>query len=168
MCVVFVVVRKQPNAFACSFSEATRDNEHKRSLVKTPARMSPCVTSSTPLKPTADGGKATNVKTTTFSATKTPGTVWSRWPALLFLSAMMSSSDLSSFSLWLCEGPFVFTGNTSTSATPGTQKKSKFDLKESLSRPLTYKPHTGTEPPFSLLISSRKSSQSVNRLSTVS
>lgn len=81
--------------------------------------------------------------------------------------AMMSLSVLNSFSLWLCEGPFVFTGNTSTSTTPGTQKKPKFDLKESLSRPLTYKPHTGTEPPFSLLISSRKSSQSANRLSAV-
>ncbi|XP_044023379.1 nucleolar and spindle-associated protein 1 isoform X2 [Siniperca chuatsi] len=98
------------------FSEVTHDNEHKRSLLKTPARMSPCVTSSTPQKPTADGGKPKNVKTSTFSATKTPG-------------------------------PFIFTGNTSTSTTPGTQK-SNFDLKASLSRPLTYKPHTGKLKPF--------------------
>ncbi|XP_051252005.1 nucleolar and spindle-associated protein 1 isoform X2 [Dicentrarchus labrax] len=99
------------------FSEATHDNEYKRSMVKTPARMSPCVTSSTPQKTTADGGKPNNVKTLTFSATKTPGT-------------------------------FVFTGNTSTLTTPGTQKKSAFDLKASLSRPLTYKPHTGKLKPF--------------------
>ncbi|XP_035529548.1 nucleolar and spindle-associated protein 1 [Morone saxatilis] len=99
------------------FSEATHDNEYKRSMVKTPARMSPCVTSSTPQKTSADGGKPNNVKTSTFSATKTPGT-------------------------------FVFTGNTSTLTTPGTQKKSAFDLKASLSRPLTYKPHTGKLKPF--------------------
>ncbi|XP_039993779.1 nucleolar and spindle-associated protein 1 [Xiphias gladius] len=99
------------------FLEATPDNEHKRSLVKTPARMSPCVTSSTPQKQASDVGKAKNVKTSTFSATKTPG-------------------------------PFIFTGNTSTSTTPGTQTKPSFDLKASLSRPLTYKPHKGKLKPF--------------------
>ncbi|TKS87078.1 Nucleolar and spindle-associated protein 1 [Collichthys lucidus] len=98
------------------FSEATHDNEYKKSLVKTPARMSPCVDSSTPQKPTTDGGKPNNVKTATFSATKAPGT-------------------------------FVFTGNTSTTTTPGTQK-SAFDLKASLARPLTYKPHAGKLKPF--------------------
>lgn len=98
------------------FSEATRDNEYKRSLVKTPARMSPCVASSTPQKQTTDAPKPNNVKTLTLSATKTPG-------------------------------PYVFTGNTSVSVTPGTQKPS-FDLKASLSRPLTYKPHTGKLKPF--------------------
>uniref|UniRef100_UPI0037E810A9 nucleolar and spindle-associated protein 1 n=1 Tax=Semicossyphus pulcher TaxID=241346 RepID=UPI0037E810A9 len=99
------------------FSEATHDNEYKRSMVKTPARMSPCVASSTPQKQAADGGKPKNVKTLDFSATKTPGA-------------------------------FVFTGNTSTSTTPGTQKKAGFDLKASLSRPLSYKPHTGKLKPF--------------------
>lgn len=74
MDVVFNVTLNQPSVFVCRFSEATHDNEYKRSMAKTPARMSPCVTSSTPLKQTADGGKPNNVKTTTFSATKTPGT----------------------------------------------------------------------------------------------
>ncbi|XP_069567659.1 nucleolar and spindle-associated protein 1 [Brachyistius frenatus] len=85
------------------FSAATRDNEHKKSLIKTPARMSPCVTSSTPRRQT--------------TATKTAG-------------------------------PFVFTGNTSTLQTPGAQKTPNFDLKASLSRPLTYKPHKGKLKPF--------------------
>ncbi|KAJ0044206.1 hypothetical protein NL108_008127 [Boleophthalmus pectinirostris] len=97
------------------FSEATKDNEHKKSLIKTPARMSPCVASSTPQE--KPGVKANVVKATTLSATKTPGT-------------------------------FVFTGNTSTSTTPGTQKKNAFDLKASLARPLSYKPHTGKLKPF--------------------
>lgn len=39
--------------------------------------------------------------------------------------------------------PFVFNGNNSMSVTPGTTNKNKFDLKASLSRPLTYKPHKG-------------------------
>lgn len=99
------------------FSEATRDNEFKKSLVKTPARMSACVASSTPKKQTADAEKTQNIKNSTLSAQKTPGL-------------------------------FIFTGNTSTSATPGMQKKPNFDLKASLSRPLTYKPHKGKLKPF--------------------
>ncbi|XP_060938524.1 nucleolar and spindle-associated protein 1 [Limanda limanda] len=94
------------------FTEATRDNEFKRSLVKTPARMSPCVTSSTPQIQTTGEAKSINVKNTTVSAAKNPGA-------------------------------FIFTGNTSAAETPGTQKKQNFDLKASLSRPLSYKPHTG-------------------------
>ncbi|XP_054894838.1 nucleolar and spindle-associated protein 1 isoform X2 [Poeciliopsis prolifica] len=99
------------------FLEATLDNEFKRSLVKTPARMSPCVASSTPQKPIADAGKPAGAKSSALSAQKTPG-------------------------------PFIFTGNTSALGTPGTQKKPAFDLKASLSRPLTYKPHKGKLKPF--------------------
>ncbi|KAM6912195.1 LOW QUALITY PROTEIN: nucleolar and spindle-associated protein 1 [Xenentodon cancila] len=99
------------------FSEATRDNEFKRSLVKTPARMSPFLTSSTPQKQAAGAEKPNGIKTSVFSAQKTPV-------------------------------PFVFSANTSTSATPGTQKKPSFDLKASLSRPLTWKPHKGKLKPF--------------------
>ncbi|XP_068435751.1 nucleolar and spindle-associated protein 1 [Clinocottus analis] len=97
------------------FTEATRDNENQKSLVKTPARMSLHVTSSTPKGEAPRGGKPKNVKISTCSATKTPGA-------------------------------FVFTGNTSTSTS--TSKKSDFDLKASLSRPLGYKPHAGKLKPF--------------------
>lgn len=107
------------------FSEATKDNEYKKSLIKTPARMSPCVASSTPQQ--KPGAKAGSAKTATLSATKTPGNV----PVCV--------SELA---------PFVFTGNTSTTTTPGTQKKNAFDLKASLARPLCYKPHTGKLKPF--------------------
>ncbi|KAM4624806.1 nucleolar and spindle-associated protein 1 [Polymixia lowei] len=99
------------------FSQATQDNEHKRSLVKTPARLSVCVASSTPGKQNVDERKPNVIKTSNVSATKTPGT-------------------------------FVFSANTSVSNTPGTNKKPSFDLKASLSRPLTYKPHTGKLKPF--------------------
>lgn len=131
------------NSFAHSFSEATYDNEHKTSMVKTPARRSSCVASSTPLKPSADRG--TTSKTTTLSATKTPGEGFipeRRYCGQLGRPVGVASS---SSALRLCSGLFVFTGNTSIS-TPGTQKKTKFDLKASLSKPLSYKPHTGTRP----------------------
>ncbi|XP_077416143.1 nucleolar and spindle-associated protein 1-like isoform X2 [Vanacampus margaritifer] len=115
------------------FSEAMPDNEHKRSLVKTPARMSLAMATSTPKK-------------------QTPG-----------IKNMASAS-------------FVFTGNTS--ATPGTQKKPVFDLKASLSRPLSYKPHAGKLKPFdakgkddteankSLVAESRKKNYKQHRVQT--
>ncbi|XP_019727863.1 nucleolar and spindle-associated protein 1 isoform X2 [Hippocampus comes] len=93
------------------FSELMPDNEYKRSLVKTPARYSSALATSTPKTQTPAGRK-----TSALSATKPSAS-------------------------------FVFTGNTSV--TPGTQKKAVFDLKASLSRPLTYKPHTGKLKPFS-------------------
>uniref|UniRef100_A0A3Q1CGT7 Uncharacterized protein n=1 Tax=Amphiprion ocellaris TaxID=80972 RepID=A0A3Q1CGT7_AMPOC len=113
------------------FSEATQDNEHKRSLVKTPARMSPCLASSTPQRQAANAGKHNGVNTPAFSATKIPG-------------------------------PFVFSGNTSTLTTPGTQKKPTFDLKASLSRPLSYRPHTGKLKPFGEVKENTAGNQSVN------
>ncbi|XP_033966731.1 nucleolar and spindle-associated protein 1 [Pseudochaenichthys georgianus] len=98
------------------FSEATCDNGNKKSLVKTPARRTLCVTSSTPKKPTAAEGEKPKAGKTV-SATNT-------------------------------SGAFVFTGNTSALITPGNQKKPTFDLKASLSRALSYKPHSGKLKPL--------------------
>ncbi|XP_017573706.1 nucleolar and spindle-associated protein 1 isoform X1 [Pygocentrus nattereri] len=97
------------NKINVRFSQGTQDNEHKRSLVKTPARMSPML----PLTPTP--GRKSEVFTKS-DTNKTPGLT-----------------------------PFVFSG---ASTTPATNKKNSFDLKASLSRPLTYKPHKGKLKPF--------------------
>ncbi|XP_014042522.1 nucleolar and spindle-associated protein 1 isoform X2 [Salmo salar] len=100
------------------FSQATRDNEHKRSMVKTPARPSTRVELVTPGKETKVVGKRDVNKPSVLSSTKTPGTA------------------------------FVFNANTSVlSNTPGTNK-ANFDLKASLSKPLTYKPHRGKLKPY--------------------
>ncbi|RVE57581.1 hypothetical protein OJAV_G00217600 [Oryzias javanicus] len=112
------------------FSEATRDNEFKGSLLKTPARMSPCLVSSTPAAQTGAAAAAAHARRpSTLSAQKTPGT-------------------------------FVFNGNTSV--TPGTQKKPTFDLKASLARPLTYKPHSGKLKPFGELKENAAANKSLN------
>ncbi|KAJ8411928.1 hypothetical protein AAFF_G00155660 [Aldrovandia affinis] len=104
-----------------SFSQATQDNEHKRSLVKTPARMSPHVELlSTPGPMSAERVKP-EVKKLAVSSTKTTGVT-----------------------------PFIFNGNTSISNTPGTNKKNNFDLKASLSRPLSYQPYKGKLKPFGI------------------
>uniref|UniRef100_A0A9J8CIP3 Nucleolar and spindle associated protein 1 n=1 Tax=Cyprinus carpio carpio TaxID=630221 RepID=A0A9J8CIP3_CYPCA len=106
------------NKINVRFSQTTRDNEYKRSLVKTPARMSPLI----PL--TSTPGRKSDVHTKpelnkSAGAIKTPGAT-----------------------------PFVFNGNNSISVTPGVTKKNTFDLKASLSRPLAYKPHKGKLKPF--------------------
>ncbi|KAI5611718.1 nucleolar and spindle-associated protein 1 [Silurus asotus] len=101
------------NKINVRFSQATQDNEHKRSLIKTPARMSPAF----PLTPVSGRKSEVRVNKNATSVNKTPGLT-----------------------------PFVF---NSTSDTPATNKKNTFDLKASLSRPLTYKPHKGKLKPFS-------------------
>ncbi|XP_023994311.1 nucleolar and spindle-associated protein 1 isoform X1 [Salvelinus sp. IW2-2015] len=99
------------------FSQATQDNEHKKTMVKTPARMAPRVDLLTPGKETTFGGKPEVNKTFVLSSAKTPA--------------------------------FVFNANTSVlSNCPETNKKANFDLKASLSKTLTYKPHKGKLKPF--------------------
>ncbi|KAG8449693.1 hypothetical protein GDO86_016367 [Hymenochirus boettgeri] len=101
------------------FSEATRDNEHKRSLIKTPSRKSSCIVSVTPSSEPRRSlpliGKS-DLDPTPKKADK---------PAIT---------------------PFKFTAETVD--TPTTNKKSRFDLQASLSRPLGYKPHKGKLKPW--------------------
>ncbi|MBN3305064.1 NUSAP protein, partial [Amia calva] len=102
------------------FSEATKDNEHKRSLVKTPARMSPYT-----------------------EVSRTPGTGPTKRPR----SATGVPSTNPKVQVTT---PFIFKAdpNTSSVGTPGTNKKNAFDLKASLARPLGYQPHKGKLKPF--------------------
>ncbi|KAM6202504.1 nucleolar and spindle-associated protein 1 [Rhynchocyon petersi] len=97
------------------FSAATKDNEHKRSLTKTPARKSPHmgISGSTPKGPAVLG-------TNKLSTTKAD-------PAAVIT-------------------PFKLT--VEAVQTPVSNKKPVFDLKASLSRPLTYEPHKGKLKPW--------------------
>ncbi|KAK9964285.1 hypothetical protein ABG768_005475 [Culter alburnus] len=108
------------NKINVRFTQATQDNEYKRSLVKTPARMSPLVPlTSTPGRKSIVHSTKPELNKSVNAINKTPGVT-----------------------------PFVFNGNNSVSVTPGTTKKNAFDLKASLTRPLTYKPHKGKLKPF--------------------
>ncbi|XP_057197938.1 nucleolar and spindle-associated protein 1 isoform X2 [Triplophysa rosa] len=122
------------NKINVRFSKATQDNEYKRSLVKTPARMSPLVPlTSTPGRKSDVHSKSEFNRSTT-QINKTPGVT-----------------------------PFVFSGNNSVSVTPGNTKNNTFDLKASLSRPLTYKPHKGKLKAFG----AAQESSTLNKSQTV-
>ncbi|KAJ6650301.1 hypothetical protein lerEdw1_013415 [Lerista edwardsae] len=103
------------------FSESTRDNEHKRSLTKTPSRKSPFLKSFTPESQQNNTSITNNLKG---SSTKCQPT------------ENASNSALT---------PFKFSGQT---AEPTSTKKPVFDLQASLSRPLGYQPHRGKLKPW--------------------
>ncbi|XP_044292050.1 nucleolar and spindle-associated protein 1 isoform X3 [Varanus komodoensis] len=104
------------------FSGSTKDNEHKRSLIKTPSRKSPFLNDGTPVS--KNSNTSVTKKGVKRSATKGQ------------LRETPTNSAVSSFKL-------VTQTPESTSI-----KKPAFDLQASLARPLSYQPHRGKLKPW--------------------
>lgn len=117
------------------FSATTKDNEHKRSLTKTPARKSPHVTISA----------------------STPNTP--KGPAVLGTQKLRTTRGESA----AVTTPFKLT--VETMQTPVSHRKPVFDLKASLSRPLNYEPHKGKLKPWGQSKENSSLNEHVSRVS---
>ncbi|XP_012584111.1 PREDICTED: nucleolar and spindle-associated protein 1 [Condylura cristata] len=114
------------------FSATTKDNEHKRSLTKTPARKSPHITISG----------------------STP-----KGQAVLGAHKLKSTRGDSA----AVTTPFKWTSDAVQ--TPVSHRKPVFDLKASLSRPLSYEPHKGKLKPWGQSKENSSLNEHVNRVS---
>lgn len=110
------------------FSEATKDNEHKRSLTKTPARKSPYNNANTPNSQQMKG-KPVPLKKSAIKPANSEAAVEKNKPEALT--------------------PFKFAAENIE--TPATNNKLSFDLKASLARPLGYQPYKGKLKPWGIL-----------------
>ncbi|KAJ1103920.1 hypothetical protein NDU88_001341 [Pleurodeles waltl] len=121
------------------FSENTKDNEHKRSLIKTPARRSPYV----------------YIETDTPKNQQKDNPIRKSFGMPLNLEPVLENRKTGDFT------PFKFMGEKAV--TPSTNKKS-FDIKASLAKPLGYEPHKGKLKPWGdCNDNSRSATKSMNR-----
>ncbi|XP_072284864.1 nucleolar and spindle-associated protein 1 [Pyxicephalus adspersus] len=123
------------------FSEITKDNEHKRSLIKTPTRKSSCF--KTPesktrrsfpqhkTEPVSNADKDLKLCVTDLESEESKS----------LLNKKRSAENKMNQS---ATTPFKFTAQLTE--TPNTNKK--FDLQASLARPLGYQPHKGKLKPW--------------------
>ncbi|OCT68794.1 nucleolar and spindle-associated protein 1-B [Xenopus laevis] len=122
------------------FSEATKDNEYKRSLIKTPARKSSSFLPITPKsepRQTLSSIKKTDLLISPEKAKKPDhNTTIQPSPAITESTCQQNKANT----------PFKFMAQNTE--TPNTNKKGSFDLQASLSRPLGYQPHRGKLKPW--------------------